>query len=74
MCSRHQPEAGADSGLVVGPITVGWPDDIWNVDASTEPEQAACGHWIELDEMEGFCNLLPLHDGPCQPPRYEVVD
>lgn len=38
-----------------------------------EPEQAACGHWVERDEREGFCHLPPLHEGRCEPPEYEGV-
>lgn len=71
MCDSHQPEAGADSGLMVGPIAVGWPADIWNSD---EPVQVACGHWIENENGEGFCALEPGHEQGCQPPKYEDLD
>ena len=62
MCSRHQPEAGTDSEVVLRFVT------------RDEPVQVQCGHWVERGQSEGFCGLPPLHDGPCQPPAYEVSD
>lgn len=68
MCSRHEPEAGADSGFRINFLPEGGHEWV------REPEQATCGHWIETPLVEGFCNLVPGHDGPCAPPRYEVTD
>ena len=67
MCSRHEPEAGADSE----PLVKWMPMRVVQED---EPVQVACGHWIERGDIEGFCALPPNHPDECLPPRYEVND
>lgn len=64
MCSSHQPEAGADSGVlpVLNILPGGRSEWVY------EPEQVQCGLWVERSEVEqGFCALAPDHDGRCQP-------
>jgi hypothetical protein len=68
MCSRHEPEAGADSGAVINFLPNGGHEWV------REPVQATCGHWVERGDIEGFCGLPPGHLNECLPPRYEVND
>lgn len=72
MCSRHQPEAGTDSEGMWAQMADGAIVEGPRLLFANEPVQVQCGNWVERGDAEGFCALVPDHDGRCQPPTYEV--